>query len=946
MNNDGFVKGSEWRKWDLHIHAPSSALNNQFKGKDNEEKWEKYIEKLEELQDISVLGITDYFSIKGYKKVMEYKTKGRLKNIDLILPNTEFRLLPVTRKGKGINYHIIFSSKIVDKLERLFFSQLKFSYGGSIYNCTEDQIIDLGRAFNGNKNLDTEKAYEIGIEQFNVDINDIIDIFNQNKELYDNAIRVVGNSSGDGASGLQHDNSLKGIRENIYKFSDAIFSGQPSDRNFFTGEKTSEQEVIKQCGSLKPCIHGSDAHKLDKICKPDEDRFTWIKADPTFEGFRQIIIEPKNRVRIQQEKPELKKAYNIIDSVQFIDKSDKLIFPSHKIELNPNLNSIVGGKSSGKSLLLYYMAKTIIPKDIESMDIKDYNFEEIYGDKFDFVINWKDGEVQKLSSKEKNRTITYIPQMYLNKLVEDKKDNLQEKILDTLLQNEDLENEYKMFKEEKGKIEQRICENIKDLFDSIEESGLIAKKVINIGDMEAIKKEINNLEKEIESIKNNCGFLEKETIEFERLSNEEEKCYKIIEKLENKIKLLVDFKEFYEKLASDTIPNLIKEKYNSKNHLIQELGLKEHLDTIKGKFMNAINMDYNSIFDEISELSEDVKFLEDKISIIKNKMVPYINKMDNKKIFDKRNIELKEQQYLLKNIETLKKEEEIQERIIGNSIKNLLEYTKNMNEIFEKMKERFIQKYQIEKMNNIDLKIEIEFNNDQFEKNFINKINRKVKLPDIFGDNIFSEEEEFIYDKENIESTYESVLYTIFKKDIKLKKMASKKDLIEALFKTNIKFTYDLVQNGDKLLDMSPGKRGIVLFQLYLQLDNSKSPILIDQPEDNLDNRTVFKELKDFIIKKKEDRQIIIITHNANLVVPTDSEEVIIANQSGQEQKRENRRYRFEYVSGSLENEFDDETKQGILYKKGIKNHVCEILEGGKEAFIMRNKKYRLIESK
>lgn len=48
-----------------------------------------------------------------------------------------------------------------------------------------------------------------------------------------------------------------------------------------------------------PCIHGSDAHLLDDICKPDLDRYTWIKADPTFEGLKQIIYEPDGRVQIQ-----------------------------------------------------------------------------------------------------------------------------------------------------------------------------------------------------------------------------------------------------------------------------------------------------------------------------------------------------------------------------------------------------------------------------------------------------------------------------------------------------------------------------------------------------------------------------------------------------------------------------------------------------------------------
>lgn len=141
---------------------------------------------------------------------------------------------------------------------------------------------------------------------------------------------------------------------------------------------------------------------------------------------------------------------------------------------------------------------------------------------------------------------------------------------------------------------------------------------------------------------------------------------------------------------------------------------------------------------------------------------------------------------------------------------------------------------------------------------------------------------------------------------------------------------------------MSPGKRGIVVLKLLLHLSNSKDPILIDQPEDNLDNRTIYEELNSFIKEKKSLRQIIMVTHNANLVVSTDAEEVIVCNQSGQHQGRDNFKYRFEYTSGPLENSFVDATIDGVLFGKGIKEHVCEVLEGGREAFINRQTKYEL----
>ena len=59
-----YPKGSEWRKWDLHVHSPFSILNNQYlKLPDGTPNWEPFISKLESL-DIAVVGITDYFTIE------------------------------------------------------------------------------------------------------------------------------------------------------------------------------------------------------------------------------------------------------------------------------------------------------------------------------------------------------------------------------------------------------------------------------------------------------------------------------------------------------------------------------------------------------------------------------------------------------------------------------------------------------------------------------------------------------------------------------------------------------------------------------------------------------------------------------------------------------------------------------------------------------------------
>ena len=141
-------RGSEWNIWDLHLHTPETAKNNQYG--DAEEAWPKFIDKLESL-DIAVYGITDYFSIRNYLKVKEYQDTGRLKG-KTILPNVELRIEPVTGKGTPINIHVIFDPTLTkNEIDREFFRELKFRYDNAVYSCCEKDLCDFGKMLKQNK---------------------------------------------------------------------------------------------------------------------------------------------------------------------------------------------------------------------------------------------------------------------------------------------------------------------------------------------------------------------------------------------------------------------------------------------------------------------------------------------------------------------------------------------------------------------------------------------------------------------------------------------------------------------------------------------------------------------------------------------------------------------------------------------------------------------------
>lgn len=369
-----FYRGSEWRRWDLHIHTPETQKNDNYSGTTPEEKWDGFYSTINSYvgdgcditKDIAVIGITDYLSIDNYNKVI---TDGRLSDsIKLVLPNVEMRIQPMATDSP-VNIHFIFDPNIVRFLESRFFGKLSFPYGDTSFSATKDELIRFGKQLNAS--ADDNLAYKLGISQFVLSFDSIKKVF-EDEELRRATIIGVSNSNSDGASGVTclsayceeqgAPSQLTLFRQSIYKFVDFIFSAKPCDIQYFLGEKSDKEDtVISKCGSLKACLHGSDAHELPKVFEPCDKKYCWIKSDPTFNGLRQVLYEPKYRARISSIVPEVKNDYHVIDHIQISAPE----FSNDPIYFNDKLTCIIGGKSTGKSILLHNMALTIDKKQVE-----------------------------------------------------------------------------------------------------------------------------------------------------------------------------------------------------------------------------------------------------------------------------------------------------------------------------------------------------------------------------------------------------------------------------------------------------------------------------------------------------------------------------------------------------------------------------------------------------
>lgn len=898
-------RGSEWRKWDLHIHTPGTAKNDHYGNSD--EVWERYIDALEK-SDVTVFGITDYFSISNYIKVKEYQKQDRLKG-KFLLPNVEMRIYPVTDKSKLINIHAIFDPFLdVADIEREFFRQLQFTYHDASYSCIDNDLAKLGRIVENNPNLADDVAIKKGIDAFAVSYEAL-------KKVIDKAffkghvIIALSNGSKDGVTGiLNQEGNMQPLRKEITRMSDIILSGNPGDVDYFSGAKTSVEEVVSTYGSLKPCIIGSDAHSLDKVGVFPNDRITWIKADPTFEGLKQILFEPKERVRITDAMPDFKYDYNIIDHVVLNTAG----VWNQTIPLNQNLNTIIGGRSTGKSTLLASMAAKF-------QKIKDdENYDFIKGLSDNVHVFWRDG------LEADNKEIEYFTQNEIANIISRRdSDKLFLEILTSL---PNMREAYEKFKADEAAKFASIQAKVSLFFEKRRQYNEKNAYVKTLGDKEGIKREIEKFAKERDTIQRN-------------LTDKKE----LLERFQIAAKELADLrtKEVVMRQDLEILNLLSSSNLLSINPSVSWLGLTEDISQKVSEEIQKVLAQSNShlqdfVKDLISKEDNAFKALAREINEKQNAS----DYQEGKKIFD----ENKNLSHVMEQISNLSK----QILLINKESQILEELSKECKTIASDLLNEHLS--YLDMMNSIASVLRIQHDNItlsagyELKKNLEEKLNecislRSVSMNALIVNVIFQYQKKT---KDSIKDCLADLLNKALKGVITFKNGYDVQSFISMILSGNwFSLQYSVDYEGDNLSDMSPGKRSFVVLKLLLDFSDKKCPILIDQPEDNLDNRAIYNELVKYIREKKKERQIILVTHNPNIVVGADSEEVIVANQNGKNAPND-RGIKFQYVHGSLENTSvriaDDNVP--ILYRCGIREHVCDILEGGENAFRDRENKY------
>ena len=195
-------RGSEWHRWEPHIHAPGTVMNNQFSGST---AWHDYLTALEQATPvIEAIAVTDYYVTDTYEEVLRHKAAGRLPAVKLIFPNVELRLDVATAKGGFVNLHLFVSPEDPQHIEALrrLLSRLQFNVMQDCFDCTRADLIRLGKKADPTI-TDDRAALSYGANQVKVNFQQLREVLTGSGWAKKNILIAVAGGATDGTSGVR-----------------------------------------------------------------------------------------------------------------------------------------------------------------------------------------------------------------------------------------------------------------------------------------------------------------------------------------------------------------------------------------------------------------------------------------------------------------------------------------------------------------------------------------------------------------------------------------------------------------------------------------------------------------------------------------------------------------------------------------------------------------------
>ncbi|MBC9810245.1 TrlF family AAA-like ATPase [Carnobacterium maltaromaticum] len=865
--------GSKWRKWDLHLHSCYTCLNNGFSHDHNGAVIEDdFIQTVAE-SGIEVVGLTNYFKFCDE----DFNLKRRLNGLGIkTFLNLEIRLDHINHSNQNFDYHIIFDDELEDELIKNFLTNMDVEVGNARKKLSQLTFTEI------------EKSAQI-------DFNTLI------KKLEEESSGLKGKyllgflSRGHGSartSGRDMTNFETVARKsNFVIHSSDNLENLAIDRDYW----------LKTSPYIRPLLQGSDAHKIDMI----GSKYSWIKADLTFNGLRQIIFEPEDRICLETDYPDKKNDYQVIDKILFNQKDRNQTVVEIEIPLNPNLNTVIGGRSNGKSTLTNSIAQSLNNSNFKVRDEKNGSGMFTFEDMSDIRVIWKDGQINR--GEEDQRDVEFLPQDYMIRIAES--DDLRNKLIEDTVKA-DVENYKKIID-----FDNFVNSVQKIIDDLVREWATVRDELLKLTPPEGDKK---GIEGQLEKLK--VQILEQQ--KKNNFSDEDSRAY---EAEQSKLKTAKEIKQQAE-LDSLALSRIMQEAIEIKVDLSNlSTEVNEHLKVFILEQNKQLSLVWQNKLSELHERQNDVIKL--KTEEIENVISSLAYEKGQANISSSETLmsltkQLTEETIKLEQFNKFEEDKKLLESQIQQKESEIVSNYSKFKVLREELSESF-------KVKAASVEIELNFVPVIFEE-VIDYLHSRSSTNNVFI-------QDFDVDSDDKIKWIFNDLYLSYNRG------KTQVDLIrDILSRQWFKRNYTLKFDNDNFLQMSQGKKAFVILTLILEFSKDEKPVIIDQPEDSLDNRAIYIELTKYLKIKKKDRQIILVTHNPNVVVGADAENVIVANQHS-EVSPNSEEIQFEYINGALENASVNSDAPFFLDRRGIREHVVEILEGGNEAFKKREEKYDLV---